>query len=246
MKPGPKFLAGAAVLTFIAGIVVQFPARIANHWFVPTGVTLAGISGTIWSGSANELSVGGLYLRGVKWRLRPLRLLTAKLALDVEANMVSGIVESTVAIGFGGAITLTDLRTEVRLQNLGPMFDMPGLSGVARADFERIAFRDGVPSSADGTVTITDLVAPLIHRNNIGGYRAEFMTTSDGIVASIEDAGGVYDIAASMTLYPDRRYQLLGKVGATERTSAELRERLRFLGTPDERGQHELRLEGRL
>ena len=246
MNPGPRIYAGAAALAFAASLVLLFPARVAQHAFAPDGVELSGVSGTVWSGTAQEMSAGGLYFRDVAWQLRPLRLLTGKLALDVEAKAAAGLVESRVQVGFSGAVTLTDLHAEMRLQALQLQFRMPGLSGIARADFERLAFRDGVPAAAEGTVTVTDLVAPKIYRGNIGGYRSVFTTTDEGIVTSIEDAGGVIDVAATLSVYADRRFEFLGTVAATERTPVEMRERLQFLGLPDAQGRYELRTEGRL
>ena len=245
MKPGRKVVAGAAVVTFLVGVVTLFPARVVHRWFEPAGVVLSGVDGTVWSGTAQEMSAGGLYLYDVSWRLRPLRLFTGKLALQVEGRSAAGVVDTGILIGFGRVVTLDDLRADVRLQALQGIVDMPGLGGDARAEFDRLALRDGLPVAADGTVTITNLVAPMIYRGNIGDYEARFATTPEGIVASIEDVAAVVDLAAALSVYPDRRFEFLGKVGPTDRTPAEMRERMQFLGIADSQGRYELRTEGR-
>jgi hypothetical protein len=86
----------------------------------------------------------------------------------------------------------------------------------------------------------------LIDPGSIGGYRMEFFTNETGVIASVEDANGTFDLAGSLTVSADRNYVFLGKVAATERTSDKLRNQLRFLGSPDPRGRHEIRLEGSL
>ena len=75
---------------------------------------------------------------------------------------------------------------------------------------------------------------------------AEFFTDEEAVVASIEDVNGVFDLAGSLTISADRNYQFVGKVAATDKTSAKLRQQLRFLGSPNDRGQHDIRLEGQL
>ena len=65
-------------------------------------------------------------------------------------------------------------------------------------------------------------------------------------MASVEDVNGVFDVAGSLTVSEDRSYQFIGKVAATEGTSEKLQRQLRFLGSPNDRGQHDIRLEGRL
>ena len=65
-------------------------------------------------------------------------------------------------------------------------------------------------------------------------------------MASIEDTDAVIDLAGSVSLSPDRTYQFLAQVAPKPNTPADLREQMRFLGTANDRGQYELRLEGQL
>jgi hypothetical protein len=123
---------------------------------------------------------------------------------------------------------------------------MPGLDGTANLQFERLVFENGIPVAADGTLEIANLLAPLIHRSSVGGFRAEFFTQESGIIASVEDTDAVVELAGSLTVSPDRTYQFLAQVAPKSTTPANLREQMRFLGTPNERGQYEMRLEGQL
>lgn len=90
-------------------------------------------------------------------------------------------------------------------------------------------------------------MAPSIYsRAPIGGYRAELFTQGNGIAASVEDTDGVIDLAGSLTVNSDRTYQFLGQLAPKPETDDGLRNQLRFLGSPNDRGQYELRLEGQL
>ena len=123
---------------------------------------------------------------------------------------------------------------------------MPGLAGDASIRFEELRIRDGLPVAARGMLAVADLVAPMVDPASIGGYRAEFFSDDNAVIGSVEDVNGVFDLAGSLTISADRTYQFLGKVAATDGTSEKLRRQLRFLGTPNERGQHDIRLEGQL
>jgi len=230
----------------VVGLTLLFPARVAYQWFVPEAVKLSGIEGSIWSGSAREMSVGSVYLRHLNWRIRPLRLLTGKLALSVDATPSSGFIEADATFGFGGSITVSDLNGSVPLQAFAAVARMPGLAGNASVQFPLVQLRDGLPVAVEGKFAVAGLVAPLIDSAPLGGYEAEFFTNEDRIVASVEDVDGVFDLAGSLSILPDRSYEFIGQVAATERTSAKLRQQLRFLGSPNDRGQHEIRLEGTL
>ena len=241
-----KTLLFAGLLTFIVGFLALFPARVAYIWFAPPAVQLSGLQGSIWSGSAAEASAAGLYLRDLKWRLRPLRLFTGKLAATVEAKPSSGFLEADVAAGLGGTISLSNVNGSLPLSDFASVARVPGLAGNASIQFEELRIRDGLPVAATGTLAIANLVAPMVDPGSIGGYRAEFFTDDNAVIASVEDVNGVFDLAGSLTISADRNYQFLGKVAATDSTSEKLRGQLRFLGTPNERGQHDIRLEGQL
>jgi general secretion pathway protein N len=241
-----KTLLLVGLLTFAAAFVVRFPARVAYNWFAPPALHVSGLQGSIWSGSATEVSAAGLYLRDLNWRLRPLGLLVGKLAASVEASPSSGFLEADVAAGLGGSISLSNVNGSLPLSDFSSIVRMPGLAGNASVQFEELRVREGLPVAAKGTLAVVNLVAPLVDPSSIGGYRAEFFTDDNGVNASIEDVNGVFDLAGSLTITADRNYQFLGKVAATDGTSEKLRRQLRFLGTPNERGQHDIRLEGQL
>ncbi len=246
MTPSRKSFLVIGLLTFVAGMVLMFPARVAYHLFVSEGAQLGGIEGSIWSGSAREMTVGGLYLRDVRWRMHPLRLFTGKLGFSIEGTPGNGFIEADLALGLGGKLSVANLNGSGTLQSFAAVLKMPGLAGNVSLQFERLHLRDGLPVTADGTITVAGLVAPLIDASSIGDYRMEFSTTESGVVASVEDSNGAFDLAGSLTISADRSYVFLGKIAATERTSAKLRQQLQFLGTPDDRGQHEIRFEGTL
>ena len=246
MTVSRKTLLLAGLLTFVAAFVMLFPARVAYDWFAPPAVQLSGIDGTIWSGSATELSAAGLYLRDLKWRLMPLRLVTGKIAARIAASPSSGFLEADIAAGLGGDITLSNVNGSLPLRDFATLARMPGLAGNASVQFNELRLRDGLPVAADGTLAVADLVAPVVDPASIGGYRAEFFTDDNGVVASVEDVNGVFDLAGSLTVSADRNYQFIGKVAATEGTSEKLQRQLRFLGSPNDRGQHDIRLEGQL
>ena len=92
----------AGVVAFVAGLVVLFPARVAYDWFAPPDLGVSGISGSVWSGAATHVKAGNVYVANLKWRFRPFRLITGKLAYAVSTRLGSDAVEADLAFGFGG------------------------------------------------------------------------------------------------------------------------------------------------
>lgn len=232
------------VLVLIVALVVMFPARVAYKWASSPFIAMNGIHGTVWNGRAREFSTYGVYLQGLSWKIRPWRLLTGTLHYDVAGSPVSGFFSSEVTIGLGSKLTLANLSASVPLAMFEQAAGISGLRGTASLQFERLALVKGRAAALDGSVSVADLVVPMIARSPLGAYKADFFTQNNGIIASIEDAGGVVDLAGSLELGADKSYKFNGLVAPQANTPDELRQRLRFLGSPNERGQYALPLEG--
>jgi len=232
------------MVTLVTALVVTFPARTAFSWASPRLISMSGIQGTIWNGSAREFQTNGVYLRDLQWRARPLQLLTGKVVYQVAASPVSGFFDSEIALRLGGKVTLRNLTASVPLEMFARASGVRGLRGNASLQFERLELLNGGPAAMDGVIEASGVVVPPLSRASLGGYRAEFSTQNNGIVASIEDTDGVYDLAGSLQISNDRAYQFLGKVMAKPGTPADLKRKLDTLLPADEAGRKELRFDG--
>lgn len=235
-----------ALATFVLGVITMFPARTAIHWFAPDTLSVGGIDGTVWSGSIRALSAQGVNLSNLRWELAPSRLLRGQLAYRVEATPPSGFINGLVSVSPNGTLNISETRASLPLGLLAGPVNMRGLAGTANINLEKLTLKDGFPTLASGTADVTDLLVPMVHQSSIGGYRAEFFTQESGIAASIEDTDGVVDIAGSLELADDRSFVFLAQLAAKTETPANVRQQMQFLGSANERGQHELRLEGSL
>ena len=233
-------------LTLVFGLVVLFPARVAYQWFAPASVQLSSIEGSVWRGSAADASIAGVYLRDVRWRFRPAALFTAGIGYAIEARPSSGFVEGNVTIGITGSLTASDLNASIPLHLLQDVTRTPGLAGSMSVQIQNLELDGSIPIAADGTLEVANLVIPAVHRYPIGGYRAEFFTQDSGVMSSVEDVSGMLDLAGTLQIATDGTYQFLAQLAANENTPDNVRRQMQFLGSPNERGQRELRLEGQL
>ena len=245
MRARPKLVA-AGLLIFIVGLVALFPARVAYRWFLPEGITFAGINGTVWSGNVSQADIEGLYLQSLRWRIRPLSLFTGKLAYTIDASPASGFFEGRVAAGITGDVVANGIKAALPLQSLQKLAGMPGLSGKLNAQFDRVEIEDAMPVAADGKIEVAGLLVPIIDPAPIGGYRVEFYTQDSGIMGTVEDTDGVVDVAGTIQLQRDGTYQFRALVAPKPNTPERLRQQMKFLGTANDRGQYEMRLDGKL
>lgn len=236
----------AGCITLLAGLVCLFPARVAYQWLPAPTFSLAGISGSVWNGQASQMKSGSVYLQDLHWRIKPLSFFVGQLRYKIEGSPASGFIDGQVSLTLGGAVTASELRGSMSLQPFGQLVGIRGLNGMLNGEFERLVIENGMPTAANGVFEVLNLVAPNIHRTSIGGYRAEFFTQDTGVVASIEDTDGLIDVAGSLQLSADGTYKFVAQLAPKNNTPANVRQQLQLLGSANDRGQHELRLEGQL
>ncbi len=234
------------VLIFFGVMLATFPARVAYQWFTPAEIRLSGITGSVWNGSAVEGIAGGAYVRNISWRFRPMSLLSGKLAFQTSSNPVSGSINTELAVSPGGNLTLSGLSGNVPLDLVHPAFQQSGIRGDITLQFETIVISNGIPVTAQGSVIVTDFFVPDLSSSRIGDFRADFQTIDGLVVGTIEDMSGVLDVTGTINLSRDGLYSFIGQVAPTPATPSSIVNQLRFLGSANERGQHEFRFEGKL
>jgi len=239
-------IAAAGLAVLLAGLVVLLPARVVHAWLSPDALRLAGIEGTLWSGRAAEAQVGGAYLRNLEWSIRPLELFTGRVGIDLRAEPPGGFVESDLAVSAGGRLAVDTLRAALPLAALDGLLPLGDVSGNLTLQLADVVVEDGWPVRLAGEAGVSELTVRPLATAPLGSFRADFQTADSAIVGAVEDVSGMLDVAATLTLTPDRAYALVGRVGPTPTAAPSLVEQLRFLGSPDARGLREFRIEGAL
>lgn len=242
--PAWKRLLAIGVVVCVLGLLITLPARVVHDWVSPEQLKLAGIDGSLWSGSADEAMIQGVYLRKLKWDFQPLSLLVGKAAYTVRAEPAGGFVDANVAVGLGGEIRIDGLNAAIPLSTLQNVLRLDGVDGEITLRLDEMQLSDGWPTQASGQAGVSNLVMRALSPAPLGNYKAEFQTTDDGVLGSVEDLSGMLKVAATLQLNPDRSYALTGQVGPTATASSAVVEQLGYLGTPDARGLREFRLEG--
>ena len=222
----------------------MLPARVGYHTFLKPHIPVSGIEGTIWRGTAAETSINGVYLQDIEWRLHPLAVFTGKLSYAVSATTVTGFLESEVAVSPSGRIEISDLTAAMPLSPFAKPLGVPGLEGGSQLKFARMAFSDGAMTAADGNLQVMNLVVPRLGRESLGGFSADFYTQNNGVTASVEDSDAVVDLAGSLQIKNDRSFQFNALVLPIANTPQSVRQQLKLLPPPNDRGQYEIRLEG--
>ena len=91
------------LVAFIFFLLAYLPAnQVLGRMALPQNVSVSGVSGTIWNGSAKEVIVSGLPIKRLEWSLNPVALILGSASADVKA----GNVRNKNDIAFSGPISI--------------------------------------------------------------------------------------------------------------------------------------------
>jgi general secretion pathway protein N len=235
------------IVAFLVLALVTLPASVVIDRVQSPGLTIAGVDGTVWNGSAEVVRIGASHLGGLTWKLHALPLLMLRGEADIKLSRTNGFAQGTVALS-NERIQLTDFTVAVPINALPAEVAPGGWSGSVNAKFAELTLANGWPMSADGTVNVVDLTGPARRPANLGSYQVHFPAESSSpgtLVGRIKDLAGPIQITGTIQLKAtDRSYLLEGLVATKPDAPADFTKSLEFLGAPDAEGRRQFSLSG--
>jgi hypothetical protein len=186
-------------LAVLAVLVAAIPASAVTH-FLPASVQGEDFSGSIWHGSAGNVTVNAHNAGAVEWRVHPDALRRMALVLDVHWVKTGFVVDALVDIDVKG-FAAHAVKGGGPIEDLQELAIAVGWSGTAAIDFSEIKGDFAQHLSAAGDVQVSNLSSPQIAEGaDLGGYDLHLGTgavAADGAVtAQLKDTGGPLDLQA--------------------------------------------------
>jgi general secretion pathway protein N len=243
----------ALVVLIVAGLALALvlywtaPAELAYRAAASRlgGLRIEGISGSVWSGSAQQVSSYGQALGALHWEVDKI----AALRGDVQSSFVlSGkdVTGQARISGQGRDFSLRDLHGEFPAILLGPALDIPALSlqGKIALDFAQVDLRDGYIAAADGSAVWREIAVGGITSAAVPGLQARFTTAADQVTGVLSDLGGPFELNGTVSLQGNR-YSTLVTIKVRE-PNPQMEEVLKFIGEHNPDGGSLLRVEGEI
>ena len=238
---------------YVAFTLATFPAGTALRWFAPPGFTVAGVTGTLWSGSAASCTVEGFTAEQLRWRVRPLSLFLGRIEAQVEARIPDGFVQGVVTAS-PSTLRLSDLRGGTSLPALVNVLPVKGMRGQASLALEELVLENGWPSTIVGQLKLTGLeTMPLIADGRgtllpLGDYTVTFQPAPAGaLAAQFVDNGGPLEVSGNLNMDDTRTYTFDALIEPRAGAPESLVEGRKIMtAEPDAEGRRRLSLTGSL
>ena len=244
-----RLLVTAGIAAFLVFLVALMPAAVLTRW-LPPGVAVAGLDGTIWSGRASSVSLQGRAVGAASWSCRPWPLLAMEWSCHVMLKPSGGQVSAWLSGNFhADEIEARDLAGNLPITFFEGLASPRGWTGRLDLDVAEARIAGGLPQSAEGKLLVRGLTAPGPGGALLGDFE---LTIGEGAVGTgtltgrLSDLGGPLRVRGTIELKRDRSYFVSGEAAPGPGAGPAIFDTLGFLGPPDNSGRRPFTVEGTL
>lgn len=232
-------------LVFVAVGIATLPASLLVGR-LPPELHADGVSGTVWNGGADSISLRGAPLGAVSWSAEPGSLLHGELGYQIEITRTDGFIRGHVAAALGGTLNLDHVDLALPLAALSAMPNAAGWRGDFTGSIQSLRLEHGWPVALEGTFTTSAVRVPGSDLP-IGSYAIEFDgrgNTPEQLVGRVRDLEAPLLVRAQLLIKHDRSYGLDGDVTPRPGASPDVSQAVAFLGSPDSSGRRAFNITG--
>ena len=212
------------------------------------GLQLAQIKGSVWDGSAQQITVNALQVGPIYWQFKPLSLLFGQFEVDLTISDAKLKATGSAGRSLSGEFYLSNLKGESSVGTITTL--IPNLpvtpAGSIIFDLEEVGFNGQRLSSATGNIDWQRASITQPVDIQIGNITLHLNSDDEGVHGKISDKGATVGINAQLELQMNGQYQIKGKIQPKPNTPADLTNALNILGRPDPTGAIPINLSGHL
>ncbi|WP_157794229.1 type II secretion system protein N [Endozoicomonas ascidiicola] len=246
-----------ALFSYIGFLLVTFPAVTAWHLVKSSQLPIqfSGISGSIWSGSAETMSVssgkGIVTFPDVRWQLNPQALLKGELYINLQIGSATLPLEASgniVATQNSLELNTTVVTTSAQwiINRMGNQ--IPGqVTGNVTIQLNKLVLtKQGCTEFSGNGVFKESQFIGVLGRFDLGNSTAEFSCKNHEIVANIQQRSAMLKSEGNFKMNIQRNYTFVGNVLPDASLPKSTKRLFQLLGQPDDNGYIPVRFYGRL
>jgi general secretion pathway protein N len=238
-----------ALVSYLVFVAVQTPAdRLYGLVKDKLPVKLYQVDGSIWQGRATLATVGprAERLESLKWELQPAALLLGRAQAAVNFNYDERNVVATLGRSISGYF-LNDVNASLSASTVEKFSQQLafGLQGIFNIELESLSLAAGELNDVEGKLFWRDAGMEL-NNTSFGNFEA-VLTTVDGVINGVvRDLDGPMKVNGTLVLQPTGEYVFAGTIELRDQQRNDLRQGLRFIGTPNPKGIYTIKHQGQL
>lgn len=250
MKTKYYWITGIASLALF--LIANTPASIVVNSIndrIPQ-VKIQNVSGTLWQGSAQQLTVQSKYvLKNIEWSICIAHLLLAEACVELEAIYEKSPLSGQISIAMNKAIQAKNINTNISAKTLGQIITLPigEIAGDISVDLKTLDWLPGGLPSATGIIKWNKASITIAETAQLGDITITLTESEDNpINAEISNLNGQLNIAGTASLKENTDYNLDLTLTPNKNASKNLKSSLALFSRANKNGSFILKNSGNL
>ena len=246
MKSALKW-GSVCLVIYVIFLIIKLPAaQVLSVVKLPKGVSVSGITGTVWQGHAQRAQANGLPINDVNWSLAFFPLLLGQINADIEA----GNIRDTEQISVTGHISVSgqrlqadDLLAYVPTNLVLGLLSLPfpiQADGRFKIQLNEVDYQAGcqvftgkgqwLNANYTGTTGVVKL----------GNFEADLGCENGNIVLDVKQPNS-FSLTAKASISADMAFKVTGRLKPDSNLPKEVHQAAQFLGKADAAGYYPIK-----
>lgn len=200
-----------AIISYLVIFITTLPARsITPLLNANPQLSLQGVTGTLWNGTASMIAINNkLKLSDTRWNLIGWKILTGKIAVELNSHYQGNDINAEVGSSFLGSYFINDLTARLTASELAQLANIPliQLSGEISLDIKHAQWKQGSLPVATGEIDWNNATVTVAETVALGNVSITFgESDKQQLNAEIKNQGGDIKISGNAQLIPEANY----------------------------------------
>lgn len=239
-----------AIAAYIILLVITIPAKVITDIINEnTPANIQGVNGTVWQGSAYIITINNLQFKKTNWSFESWKLLTGKVAVDVDSQFLGNKVSAEFGSSFTGRYFANEVSAKIAAREAAKLANIPlvQLDGMINLDIKHAQWKQGELPLATGTVQWKNASVTVAERAALGNVNIILSESDQQLLnADIKNQGGDILISGSAKLLANNNYALDLKLMPTASANNNIKQSLGFFAQKQKNGEYLLKKSGPL
>ena len=212
-------------------------------------ISVSTITGSLWSGNAESLSINNHELKDAQWSFTAWRLLTAEISFDINASYKNNPVSGSLGTSITGKRLLHDFTASIKAFEAGKLADIliGELDGLLNIQIDEASWTPGTVPEISGTIFWKKAAYIVAEKADLGDVTILFSKNDTSpLIANIENIPGHLSVKGDIAVNDEGHYQLGVSLKPTKDASRNLRNSLKLVAKPLPDGNFEINNAGEL
>lgn len=241
-----------AVSSYLFFLLLLLPASHLFTLFSPPAsvLKLSGISGSVWSGSVDKVTIKNYSLDSLAWSLNPLLLFAGNIGLDLQSRFAGQSLNTELDYSlFSKKVLLKQLNSNINASELQKQLKLPfgELVGTIQLDIDRLEIKPGQLPDVSGQLSWKQAQIKLYSTISMGHISLIIASADNGeLSGQLSNSGGEVSISGDIKVNANKSYNLNIKLKPRSNASKDLLNILSLVAPRKINAEHIIQRSGRL